>query len=306
MRKFVAVALGFSVCLTLVAAKPGGGGGGGGASPPPNPQIAYRLLSGKTVKLVVANEDNTNQATLHSSARSFNFDLAPRGQDQIALSTGTGASSKLSLLTYTVTGSGTFAPAGIVDLAPAREGTRMDFSPDGRRIAFACCFDGTNETLAVYDLDDNTVTPWATGPFFWDFAWFREGNSIAYSTLLPTQLWELPGPGAEPILLYTGQGEINVDASRIHPGRLVVSYNDASGDARIGLFEEGAFIDEDIANSARAWQGTLSCYDTKLAFMGVQNTSGSQAFYIRDLTTNLNSLVSKNSNILLQFWPSCG
>ncbi len=304
MRRIVTAAFGLSLVVTLAAAKPGGGGGGG-STPPPNPQIAYRLLSGKSVKLVVANEDNSNQATLYASPRSFFFDLAPRSQRQIAISTGTGASSKLSLLSYDVTGSGTFATTGIVDLAPAREGTRIDFSPDGRRIAFACCFDGINETLAVYDLDTGTVTPWATGPFFWDFAWFREGNSIAYSSHNPASLYELTGPGAEPILLYSGQGEINVDASRQFSGRLVVSRNEYPGDARIGLFEDGAFIDDDIAVSNRSWQGTLSCDDNKLAYMGVQNTSGSQAFYIRDLNTGLTSMVSKNSNILLQFWPTC-
>ncbi len=303
MRRFVTAAIGFSLVLTLAAAKPGGGGGGGSA-PPPNPQIAYRLLSGKTVKLVVANEDNSNQATLYSSPRSFTFDLAPRSQRQIALSTGSGATAKLSLLSYDVTGSGTFATTGIVDLAPARDITRMDFSPDGRKIAYACCFDGTNETLAVYNLDDGTVTPWATGPFFWDFAWFRDGNSIAYSSHNPASLYELTGPGAEPILLYSGHGEINVDSSRQFSGRLVVSYNDYPGDARIALWEDG-IIDPDLASSNRSWQGTLSCDDTKLAYMGVQNTSGSQAFYIRDLSTGLTSMVSKNSNILLQFWPTC-
>ena len=303
MRRLLTAALGLSMLITLAAAKPGGGGGG--STTPPDPQIAYRLLSGKSVKLVVANENNSNQATLYTSPRSFFFDLAPRGQQQIALSTGSGAASKLSLLSYNVTGSGTFATSGIEDLASAREGTRIDFSPDGRKIAYACCFDGTNETLAVYDLDDGSITPWATGPYFWDFAWFRDGTAIAYSTTLPAQLWELNAPGAEPVLLYSGQGEIYVDASRQHSGRLVVSYNDAAGNARIGLFEDGGFIDSDIANSARAWQGTLSCDDNRLAYMGVQNTSGSQAFYIRDLTTGLNSLVSKNSNILLQFWPTC-
>ena len=36
-----------------------------------------------------------------------------------------------------------------------------------------------------------------------------------------------------------------------------------------------------------------------------QNTSGSQAFYVRELDTGITTLVSKNSNILLQFWPTC-
>lgn len=276
-----------------------------GTSVPPNPQIAYRLLSGKSVKLMVANEDGTNATALYTSPQSFRFDLAPRGQRQIVLSHGTGASSKISLLTYAVAGSGTFQTTSIVDLAASRQGETVDFSPDGTKIIYKCCFDGTNETLAVYDLADGSITPWATGPYFWDYAWFRDGASIAYSTHGPARLYELTGPGAEPILLYSGQGEINVDSSRTNPNRLVVSYNDTSGNARIGFFEGAGFTNADIVNSVRAWQGTLNCDDSKLAYMGVQNTSGSQAFYIRELNTGVTSLVSKNSNITLQFWPTC-
>lgn len=303
---------GLVATLLLSTAAVAGKPARGGNSPPPNPEIAYRTLSGKSVKLMVANEDGTNATALYSSQTSFVFDLAPRAQRQIAISTGTGAESKLSLLSYTTTGSGTFATTGIVELTPARQGTRIDFSPDGTRIAYACCYDGSSETLAVYDLTDNSVTHWATGDYFWDIAWFRNGASIAFSTLGPTALYELDAPGAEPRLLYAGQGEINVDSSRVHPDRLVVSYNDEAGDARIGMFEaptasnpEGGFVSTDIANSARAWQGTLNCDDLKLAYGGTQNTSGSQAYYILDLTTGMNTLVSKSANIMLQFWPTC-
>jgi hypothetical protein len=85
----------------------------------------------------------------------------------------------------------------------------------------------------------------------------------------------------------------------------VVSYNDTAGDARIGLWENGSFTNPDLASSARSWQGNLNCGDTKLAYMGVQNTSGSQAFYIRESNTGVTSRVSKSANILLQFWPTC-
>lgn len=308
MRSIRVAAFLLSLVPPLAAAKPPGSG----PSPPPNPEIAYRILSGKTVKLMVANEDGSNASSLYSSPTSFRFDLAPRGQQQIAVSTGTGAASQISLLTYDVTGSGTFATSSLVGLTPSRQGSTVDFSPDGTRIAYTCCFDGVNETLAVYDLGSGQVTNWATGPYFWDFAWFRNGLSIAYSTYGPAELYELTAPGATPQLLYSGHGEINVDSSRTNPDDLVVSYNDYPGDARIGLFRAptatsptGGFVNPDIANSARAWQGTLNCNDEKLAYMGVQNTSGSQAFYIRDLTTGLTSLVSKSSNILLQFWPTC-
>jgi hypothetical protein len=279
------------------------------SSPPPsaNPQIAYRMLSGKAVKLIVADENNTNASTLYTGAGSFTFDLGPRAQRQIAIADGTANNVDLKLLTYTTTGSGTFAPSSVVTLTSARRGTAIDFSPDGTRIAYACCSDGNTEKLAVYNLTDGSITYWATDVFFWDIAWFRGGTTLAYATLIPLEVREVTAPEATPQLLYSnGQGELSLDSSRTNPNRLVISYNDTTGAARIGLWEDGSgFLNSDLANSARSWQGTLNCDDTKLAYLGVQYTSGSQAFYIRNLNSGVTSQVSKNSNILLQMWPSC-
>lgn len=300
MKSLIATAIAISFVSSTTAAW-----AGKPPAPTANPQIAYRMLSGKSVKLIVADENGTNSSTLYTSSSSFTFDLAPRAQRQIAIADGTANAVDLKLLTYTTTGSGTFAPSSVVTLTSARRGTAIDFSPDGTKIAYACCSDGTNEKLAVYDLTNGSITYWATAPFFWDIAWYKGGNSIAYSTLIPVAFYELAGPGATAQELYTGQGEINLDSSRTDPDTLVVSYNDTAGDARIGLWKNGSFTNSDLANSARSWQGNLNCSDTKLAYMGVQNTSGSQAFYIRELNTGVTSLVSKSSNILLQFWPTC-
>lgn len=276
-------------------------------SPPPNPQIAYRLLSGKSIKLIVANENNTGASTLYSSATPFTFDLAPRAQRQIAIVDGPFSAPSLKLLTYTTNATGGFAPGTVTTLGPARSGSAIDFSPDGTKIAYACCSDGEKEQLVVQDIATGAKTVWAEAPYFWDVSWFRNGASLVYATLIPLEVREIAAPMAEPQLLYSnGQGEIYIDSSRTNPDRLVISYNDTSGAARIGLWQAGGgFVDSDLARSARSWQGTLNCDDTKLAYMGVQNTSGSQAFYIRDLNTTATSLVSKNSNILLQFWPTC-
>jgi len=273
---------------------------------PPNPQIAYRILSGKSVKLMVADENGTNASSLYTSSTSFTFDLAPRAQRQISIVDGPSNSTVLKLLTYTTNGSGVFVPSSVQTLGPARSGSHSDFSPDGTKIAYACCSNGNTEQLVVHDLTTGTKTVWAEASFFWDISWFRNGASLAYATLLPREVREVPGPGAASQLLYSnGQGELYIDSARTNGDQLVISYNDTSGAARIGLWQPGGFVNSDLANSAQSWQGTLNCDDNKLAFMGVQNTSGSQAFYIRDLNAAQNSLVSKNSNILLQFWPTC-
>lgn len=306
MRAFLVAALLLASAVPAIAGKPGPGGG----SPPPNTEVGYRVLSGKSVKLMVANADATNAVSLYTSPTSFSFDLGPRSTNAIAIVNGSSnTDSKLYLLTYATSGSGVIQTQSITPLTSARRGSHADFSPDGTKIAFACCSDGTSETLAVYDLQTGTVTPWATAPFFWDFAFFRNGASIAYSVYGPTALWEVAGPGATPQELFSpnAMGEIDVDASRTDPNLLVVSFNDASGDARIGFFDAstGQLTDGDIARSTKSWQGHLDCSDRRLAYMGVQNTSGSQAFYIRDLQTGLTSLFSKSSNILLQFFPTC-
>ena len=299
MRQVVSAVIGALLLSSpSLGAKPG--------SSPANPQIAYRLLSGNSVKLIVADENNANASTLYSSPNSFTFDLAPRAQRQIAIVDGAGSAAALKLLTYSTSGSGTFVPSNVQTLGPARSGSAIDFSPDGTKIAYACCSDGEKEQLVVYELTTGTTTVWAESPYFWDISWFRDGASIAYATLIPLEINELAGPGSAPQLLYSGgRGELYLDSARTNADQLVISYNDGSGAARIGLWQSGSFLNPDLANSARSWQGTLNCTDQKLAYMGTQNNSGSQAFYVRDLTTGINSLVSKNSNILLQFWPTC-
>jgi Tol biopolymer transport system component len=302
-RVAAAVSLASILCLSSIsfAAKP--------PPPPPpassDPQLAYRLPDGKGTKLVVSTESGANQMTLYKSSASFRFDLAPRGQREVAIVDGFSSSPTLKLLTYDINTSGIYAQSGVQTLTSARGSGNVDFSPDGTKIAYICCSDGTNETLAVYDLTDCSITPWATAPFFWDITWFRGGASIAYSTQIPTALYELTGPGAAPQLLYTGQGQLDIDSSRTDPEALLLSYNDTSGDARIGLWKNGAFTDSNLANSARSWVGNLNCRDDKLVYGGVQNNSGSQAFYVRDLNTGTVTLVSKNSNIMPQYWPTC-
>ena len=304
MRKLVAAAILLSFASPMMAAKPPSGGGGGGGGSAANHQIAYRSFSGQTVKLMFANENGSSAVSLYSSPAAFRFDLAPRADKRVAIVSGQGAAGRLYVLNYVPNTFGGYTTS-LQDLTEARSGGNPDFSPDGTKIAYPCCWDGTNEKLAVYDLTDGSITYWASGPYFWDIAWFRDGASIAYSS--ERSLYEVAGPGAQPQFLFTGHpgGELNVDAGREDNDMLVVSYNDLSGDARIGLWKGGSMTNPDIANSARSWQGTLSCDDKKLAYMGNQSNSNSQAFYIRTLATGTTTQVSKNSNILLQFWPTC-
>ena len=305
MYRSASFALLWLALATAAPSKPPTGGGGQGS---PNPEIAYVSLSGNTNKLIVANENGTNASTLYSSSAALRFDLAPRGQHQIVVSIASTTDPSIVLLTYDVTGTGAFATTATKRIAAARRGTFVDFSPDGTKLAFACCSNGQTETLVVYDLTTNTTTPWATDTFFWDVAWFRGGNSIAYSApnadgSAGNTLYEVPGPGVAPQRLLTDRSDIYFDASRTDPDALVVNYHDAAGNALTGLWRNGSFADANLANNSVSFFSELSCNDRELAYLGPPNNS--PAWYIRDLTTGLTRLFSRTYYHWVQFWPTC-
>ena len=280
---------------------------------PANPQVAYVVLSGKSVKLMVADENGANASALYSSPTSFRFDLAPRSQQQVAIN---GRDGTLRLLTYTTSGTGALTATGSpVALASATSGTTLDFSPDGRRIAYSCCDGGGPQKLMVYDLDTQAATEWATVEFVWDVAFFRGGASIAYgepSTTGGQDLYEITAPGATPTLLYHDRADSYFDAARTNPNALVLDYHDAAGNAFVGLWQapvgtetQGHFLEPNLTNRSIAFFGTLNCRDDKLAYMSSTTPSGGQVFFIRNLVTNQDSLFAKASNMQLQFWPTC-
>jgi uncharacterized membrane protein len=293
------------LCITVATAANGGKPGGGG-SPPPNPQVAYETLGGSAYKLIVSDENGTNASTLYRSNSFFRFDLAPRSQRQIAMVDST-TTSMVRLLTYGQTGTGAFAATGTQTLAPARRGSNVDFSPDGTKLAYACDSNNVDsEHLCVYDLASGTVTVWGSDSYYWDLAWFRGGAAIAYSTEDSdgiTRLREIDGPGATPQVIFTTKGDLYLDAARSDPDALVLSYHDEAGNALIGLWKDGNFIDPNLANLSVAFFGETNCTDTEVAFLGPPNTSPD--WYIRDLTSGLTTTFSRTDYRWVQFWPTC-
>lgn len=306
------------LCIAIAAsamAKPPSSGGSSGTATTPNPQVAYSVASGKSYKLVVANEDGTNASTLYTSSSPIRFDLAPRGQHQIAISVASTTDPAIVLLSYGVTGTGSFAATGSTRIASARRGTNVDFSPDGTKIAFACCSNGQTEQLVVYDLATNSTAVWATDTFFWDVAWFRNGGSIAYSApnadgTSGDKLYEVAGQGATPQVLLTNVSEIDFDASRTNPDALVVNHGDSAGNSVTGLYQaptagdpSGHFIDPNMTNSTGSNFSELNCSDSELAYLGPPNKT--PTWYIRDLNTGTTHLFSRTYYKWLQFWPTC-
>jgi hypothetical protein len=279
-----------------------------------NPQVAYVTLGGTKVQLKVADVTGANAQILYTSPTSFRFDLAPRAQQQVAIS---GRDGKLRLLTYTTNGSGQLSAVGApVELAPATSGLNVAFSRDGRRIAYACCDGGGPQALMVYDLDTQTATKWADIGFLWDAAFLRTGGtSLVYGD--PNQsggqdLYEITAPGATPKLLYHDRSNFYFSAANENHDAIATEYHDTAGNAFVGLWQvpvgdetQGHFLTPNRTNRSLAFFPELSCDDRKLAYMSSTTPSGGQVFFVKDLVTGQDTTFAKLSNIQLQFWPTC-
>jgi len=308
MRHVVLVLLGLLSTASFAAKPP--------PTPPPTPssQVAYRTLSGKSVKLVVADQSGANASTLYTSPTSFNFDLAPRWQQQVAINARDGM---LRLLSYSVGSSGALTADGpAVPLVQATSGTNLAFSGDGRRIAYSCCDGGGQQKVMVYDLDTQIATKWADANFVWDVAFLREGGtSVVYGDPNNSggqDLFEVTAPGDTPKLLFHDRTNFYFSASNANPNAIATEYHDAAGNAYVGLWQapvgdqtEGHFLVPNLTNRSIAFFPELNCDDTKLAYMSSTTPAGGQIFFIKDFTTNQDSVFAKQSNILLQFWPTC-
>jgi hypothetical protein len=277
--------------------------------------VAYRLANNSGVSLVFANEDGSATSTVYTGRATFRFDLAPpvNGVRNVAVvqQPSSGTVGTIFIVPTSINTSGLLVGGTPQPVGPARGSSNVSFSPDGRKLAYACCSDGQQESLVVRDLDTGVVTTWARAPYFWDMQWFRGGNSLAYATLAPTEVHEVTAPMATPSLLVrpraNGSGEVSLDAVNGEPDKLLLSYNDEAGAARIGIWNAatGTFDNSDLAGTNISFFGNLNCTNNKLAYLGTASSSGTQVWFIRDLTTGLNSRFRRDSNILLQFWPTC-
>ena len=289
----------FLTCLLVsgaaLAAKPG--------ASPPDPKVAYVILTGPGFELRVTNEDGTNMSVLHKSPLALRFDLAPRARQQIAITDG----NDLKLLDYAPTGTGALAATNVATLFT--NSTRLynlDVSPDGTKIAFPS---GDGSELRVYDLSNGTHQVWTTAAYVWDVAWYKNGGAIAFivpgSNGAPHHLYEITGPGAAPTLLHSERNLDMVDASRTDGDALVLSYNDAAGNALVGLWKAGGYVTPNLTNRSAAFKGSLNCSDTKLMY-GAPGSNGQTVWYARDLTAGLDQLYTKTPRAnWTQYWPTC-
>jgi Tol biopolymer transport system component len=269
---------------------------------PVDPKVAYVILAGPGYELRVTNEDGTGAATLYKSSAPIRIDLAPRAQRQIVMTDG---GKTLKLLSYDIAGNGGFTNIQVQTLyTSAKFINGPDFSPDGSKIAF-----GAEDELIVYDLATSTAQTWTTTSYVWDLAWYKGGNAIAF--IEPPNggpfatLFEISTPGGPQTPLHTERNIDAVDASRTNADALLLSYNDAAGNALIGLWQGGSYLTSNLTNRPAAFKGSLNCDDSKLVY-GAPDRNGQTVWYIRTLSQGSDALYSKTPRVnWTQMWPTC-
>lgn len=296
--------------------------------PPPTaskPQeIFYRAPNGKGTQLVAAARDGSNVSSLYSGTGSlyFNFDVgsqpAAGGSGKIVLGTRAG---ELVLLTYARNSNGAFVATGTQVLrtgltsAPA-----LDLSPDGDRIAYRAG-DGTH--LRVYTISTGTDFEWSAGPWAWDFAWARDGASIAMIEQTDpvdhrSHLYEITAPGARQEI-FTNRYMDRVEASRTDSNVLLISYNSEDGQQTFigtwrmpststgGSTTPGSWINPAIVGggTTAVSRGVLSCDDSYLLYGG-SGPAGQQIWFTKALPSGTPLQITKvGSNAEPQSWSSC-
>ena len=103
--------------------------------------------------------------------------------------------------------------------------------------------------------------------------------------------------------MFATKSDLYIADVHTNPNALILDYSDPAGNALIGLWQDGSFLDPNLASSTTGFFGELSCDDKLLAYLGPPNNSPS--WYIRDLTTGLTSRFSRTYYHWVQFWPTC-
>jgi WD40 repeat protein len=267
-----------------------------------DPEIAYTILTGST-ELRVTDATGSKSATLYSVRENINIDVAPRSQHQVAIS----EINTLKLLTYASdsTGVRTTSIDSIYSGGSERV-DRVDFSPDGSKVAFA---QGATKLMVLdltQPLGSGNPLQWAQDPIFvGELTWYKGGTAIAYVDGNANVL-EVSGPGATPTLLLHEPNIDLIDASRTDPDALLVTYNRPGPQGpKAGLWKAGAYINETLTGSTFTDFATLSCDDTKLVY-GTPDTKGQLIWRIRDLTSGADTLYTKTLRVRqTQFVPTC-
>jgi WD40 repeat protein len=267
--------------------------------PPPaaNPELAYVDTRSKYPEVKLANADLTGAFGVFRSTAQYqmpSYDLAPRGQNQVAVTSGGAA----NLVSWDNNGSVvTIATQPLT--APGRAG-RVSFSPDGTRIAV---FYETDTTIRIFDTPtQQVVAEWPSG-WLMSMTYYGDGSKIAFFRYGVPTIFILDvntGDTEEyPFTLvsleHLGDGHGS--------GALLVTYRTPGGapeDLYFGRWESGQMVEQRIS---QGWDAKYNCSETRIVYRSVGNAPPT---YVHNLETGLSSLLTKNTDVRrVDYVPTC-
>ena len=267
-------------------------------SPAANPELAYVDTKTKYPEVKLANDDLTGAFSVFRSATQNqmpNYDLSPRGQNQLAVASG-GAASLVSWENNGSVVTTTTQPLA----APSGRAGRVSFSPDGTQIAV---FYESDTTIRIFDASTREiVAEWPTG-WLYSMTYYGDGSKIAFFRYGELTIVVLDVSTGDRVEHAFTLGDLQHLGDGHGSGALLVTYRTPGGapeDLYFGRWEGGQMVDERIS---QGWDAKYNCSETKIVFRSVGTAPPT---YVHNLLTGLRSLLTRNTDVRrVDYVPTC-
>lgn len=272
----------------------------GKPSPPPssaNPELAYIDAKPRFPELKLANEDLTGAFTIFRSAVAYQmprYDLSPRGQNQVAVTSGGVA----RLLTWSL--SGTAVSVSNQPLVTSATGaSSVSFSSDGTRIAVA--YHGDSK-VRIFDVATRQeIAAWPVSGVQW-MAYYPSGNALILwrdaSTEAPGLAELSPTTGALTSYAFPANDQTRIDTARSSDAVLMSYLKD--GINIISRWQAGTIVQERIADGI---DPHYKCDESRIVFRANGSRPPTRIYNVGSNSTN--TLTNDPDVQRVDYMPSC-
>lgn len=289
--KKLALVLTISAAAITIAGKP--------AQPPAaaNPEIAYIDSRPKLPELKLANADLTGAFLVYRSNRQGatpSYDLSPRGQNQIAVT----SAGIAELVTWS--SSGSVVSVSKAPLTAPGNAERITFSPDGTRIGVYYIDD---PKLRIFDASTRQVVAEWPVPHISSMTYIGDGSKIAFIALLENKIFEIDVvTGAVTGTEFT-LGKLNFLGGGHGSNALLVTYraNEAIPESLyLARWLNGAVVADRFV---QGWDAQYNCDETRIVYRAVGSSPDTRIY---NVTTGGTNLLTRNQDIRrVDFMPTC-
>ena len=289
--------LALSIVAALAVAAPAAAQKKPGAPPAVDPELAYVDTRPRFSELKLANEDLTGAFMIFRSTvagQMPRYDLSPRGQNQVAVTSGGIA----RLLTWSSTGSAVSVTSAPL-LTSATGASSVSFSADGSRIAVV--YHGDSKVRIFDAATRQELAAWPVSGVQW-MAYYPSGTALIMWRDASTS-----APGLAELSPTTGQLTSYPfpanDQSRIDSGRtsdsVLISYV-ANGVPIIGRWEAGTLVQPRIADGG---DPHYKCDESRIVY----RANGSRpSTYIYNTGSNSTNVLTNNADVQrVDYMPTC-